>query len=91
VKQLRSGRGGQVIVPWTILYWAASGMRGWPGWMQEGARNSIGGIWNFLGMRGLGGGLNGMGGVTNKAVSQSLAGDIFQLAILIGPPNWLNW
>jgi hypothetical protein len=30
-------------------------------------------------MRGLGGGLNGMGGVTNKAVSQSLAEDIFQL------------
>jgi hypothetical protein len=53
VKQLHSGRGGQVIVPWTILYWAASGMRGWPGWMQEGARNSIGRDLEFLGDEGV--------------------------------------
>ena len=53
VKQLHSGRGGQIFVPRVLLFVAVSGIRGWPGWMQEFARNTLGRDLEFLGDEGV--------------------------------------
>lgn len=38
VKQILSGRSGQIVLPWWMS--AASGARGWPAWLQEILRDS---------------------------------------------------
>ena len=46
VKQLHSGMGAQLVLP--ERYWLATGVRGWPSWMQEGVRNSMKDELSFL-------------------------------------------
>lgn len=50
VKQLHSGTGAQLVLPGR--YWLATGVRGWPSWMQEGMRNSMKNELSFLGGKG---------------------------------------
>jgi hypothetical protein len=50
VKQLHSGMGAQLVVPGR--YWLATGLRGWPSWMQEAVRNSKKDELSFLGTEG---------------------------------------
>jgi all-trans-retinol dehydrogenase (NAD+) len=50
VKQLHSGMGAQLVLP--ERYWLATGVRGWPSWMQEVMRNSMKDELIFLGGEG---------------------------------------
>jgi uncharacterized protein CbrC (UPF0167 family) len=50
VKQLHSGNGGHIILP--ARYAITCGLRGWPSWLQELARNTINKELAFLGTRG---------------------------------------
>lgn len=50
VKQLHSGMGAQLVLP--ERYWLATGVRGWPSWMQEAVRNSMKDELSFLGTKG---------------------------------------
>ena len=50
VKQLHSGMGAQLVLP--QRYWLATGLRGWPSWMQEAVRNSMKDELSFLGTDG---------------------------------------
>jgi hypothetical protein len=50
VKQLHSATSAQLVLPGR--YWLATGVRGWPSWMQEGLRNSMKDELSFLGTEG---------------------------------------
>lgn len=50
VKQLHAAESAQLVLPGR--YWLATGLRGWPSWMQEGMRNSMKDELSWLGPEG---------------------------------------
>jgi short-subunit dehydrogenase len=42
VKQLLSGKGAQIILPERMSFFGLAGIRGWPSWLQETVRNTLG-------------------------------------------------